>query len=172
MKNLIVVLLLLGILNINCCYAKTVKVKSGTPIDFVMTKSVSSEDAVEGEKIPISVDDDVIIDGIKVFKKGDKGFLYISEVDDNAFWGRGGKIIIDRGKVFDTAGQEHRIEFIKQYAGKDVTWAPVVASLGLATIILFPLGLFGFVKGKSAKIRMNVPLECNTLDDFTFSEKL
>lgn len=47
-----------------------------------------------------------------------------------------------------------------------------MATLGLATVILFPLGLFGFVRGKDAKTLMNVPLEANILDEFYFTPAL
>ena len=65
-----------------------------------------------------------------------------------------------------------RVEFTKEYVGKDTTWSVVVATLGLATVILFPLGLFGFVRGKDAKTLMNVPLEAILIDEFYFTPAL
>lgn len=174
MKKIFILTLLLGILNINLlpCYAKTVKVKANTPVEFTITEIKSSADTTAGEKISIKVDQDVVVNGIKVFKTGAKGFLYINEVQKKAFWGQGGKIIVTRGKVYDSNGTAHRIEFTKEYVGKDTTWSVVVATLGIATVILFPLGLFGFVRGKDAKTLMNVPLEATTIDEFYFTPAL
>ncbi len=174
MKKIFVIVLLFSILNISIlpCYAKTVKVQANTPIEFTVSEVKSSADAVVGEKVSITVDNDVIVNGVKVFKTGAKGYLLVNDVQKRAFWGQGGKIIVTRGKVFDANGQAHRIEFTKEYVGKDTTWSVVVATLGIATVILFPLGLFGFVRGKDAETLMNVPLEANILDEFYFTPAL
>lgn len=81
------------------CYAKIVKVKANTPVEFTISEVKSSADTTAGEKIAITVDQDVIVDGVKVFKTGAKGFLYINDVQKRAFWGQGGKIIVTRGKI-------------------------------------------------------------------------
>ncbi len=174
MKKILILVLLLGLININTlpCYAKTVKVRANTPVEFTVAEVKSSADTAVGEKVSITVDNDVVVNGVKVFKTGAKGYLLVNDVQKRAFWGQGGKIIVTRGKVFDVNGQAHRIEFTKEYAGKDTTWSVVVATLGLATVILFPLGLFGFVRGKDAKTLMNVPLEANILDEFYFTPAL
>lgn len=174
MKKIFILFLLISFLNIDIlpCYAKTVKVKANTPVTFTVSEVKSSADTTEGEKIAISIDEDVIVNGVSVFKTGGKGFLYINEVQKRAFWGQGGKIIITKGKIYDANGTARRIEFTKEYVGKDTTWSVVVATLGLATIILFPLGLFGFVRGKDAKTVPNIQLEATTLDEFNFTPSL
>lgn len=172
MKKILILVLLLGLININTlpCYAKTVKVRANTPVEFTVAEVKSSADTTVGEKVSITVDNDVVVNGVKVFKTGAKGYLLVDDVQKRAFWGQGGKIIVTRGKVFDANGQAHRIEFTKEYAGKDTTWATVLASAGI--VILFPLALFAFVKGKDAKTLMNVPLEANILDEFYFTPAL
>ena len=174
MRKFFISILILLFLNINVmpCYAKIVKVKANTPVEFTISEVKSSADTTAGEKIAITVDQDVIVDGVKVFKTGAKGFLYINNVQKRAFWGQGGKIIVTRGKIYDANGQARRVEFTKEYVGKDTTWSVVVATLGLATVILFPLGLFGFVRGKDAKTLMNVPLEAILIDEFYFTPAL
>lgn len=174
MKKILIFILLICIINVNIlpCYSKSVKVKSNLPIGFTVSEVKSSENAVVGETVAITIDEDVIVDGVKVFKAGGKGFLYINEVKKRAFWGQGGNITICRGKVFDTNGNSHRIEFTKQYVGKDTNWSVVVATLGIATIILCPLGLFAFVRGKDAKTTVNVPLEAFIIDEFVFNSNL
>ncbi len=150
------------------CYAKTVNVKAGTPIDFVITKSKSSSTAVEGERINISIDKNVIVKGVKVFETGGKGYLYVSEIKERGFWGEGGAISVNRGFFYDVNGNEHRIDFTERYVGKDKTWAAAIAAIGIYTIILCPLGLFAFVKGKDAQTKINVPLEAYILEEFDF----
>lgn len=174
MKKILVFTLILGFLNLNTlpCFSKTVKVKANTPIEFTVSELKSSADATVGEKVAITIDEDVVVNGVRVFKAGSKGYLYISETQKKAFWGQGGNITVSRGKVYDVHGNSHRIDFTKQYVGKDTTWSVVVASIGLATVILFPLGLFGFVRGKDAKTLTNVPLEAVLLDEFTFSSNI
>lgn len=174
MKKIFVIFLLMAFLNINILpsYAKTVKVKANTPVEFTVSEVKSSADTTVGEKVAIIVDEDVIVNGVKVFKTGDKGFLYINDVQRKAFWGQGGKIIITRGKIYDANGTARRIEFTKEYIGKDSTWSVVVATIGLGSIILFPLGLFGFVRGKDAKTVPNIQLEATTLDEFNFTPSL
>ena len=138
MKKILILVLLLGLININTlpCYAKTVKVRANTPVEFTVAEVKSSADTAVGEKVSITVDNDVVVNGVKVFKTGAKGYLLVNDVQKRAFW------------------------------------SVVVATLGLATVILFPLGLFGFVRGKDAKTLMNVPLEANILDEFYFTPAL
>ena len=80
MKKILVFTLILGFLNLNTlpCFSKIVKVKANTPIEFTVSELKSSADATVGEKVAITIDEDVVVNGVRVFKAGSKGYLYIS----------------------------------------------------------------------------------------------
>lgn len=67
MKKIFVIFLLMAFLNINILpsYAKTVKVKANTPVEFTVSEVKSSADTTVGEKVAIIVDEDVIVNGVK-----------------------------------------------------------------------------------------------------------
>jgi hypothetical protein len=174
MKKFLSLFLLSVFVNFNLVItdAYAITVKKGTVVPFVMNETKTSSDVFAGEKIKGQVDRDVYVNGKLVFKKGSRAYFYVTDAQKKAFWGQGGKIVIDRGYISDVNGAEHRVDFSKQYQGQETTWSVVVATLGLATIVLFPLGLFGFVRGKDAKVVQNVELEAETLDAFNFVPNL
>ena len=108
----------------------------------------------------------------KGFQNWCKGFLYINDIPKRAFWGQGGKIVVTSGKVDDANGTSRKIEFTTEYVGKDSNWSVVIATFGMGSMILFPLGLFGFVRGKDAQTVPNIHLEALTLDEFIFTPSL
>ena len=57
MKKILILVLLLGLININTlpCYAKTVKVRANTPVEFTVAEVKSSADTAVGEKVSITV---------------------------------------------------------------------------------------------------------------------
>lgn len=172
MKKIISIFLLLSFFT---CFtselveAKSVKVPANTIVPFVLSEIKTSKNTFEGEKIKVAIDKDVKVNDVLVFKQGARGHIYVSQTEPKRFWGQGGRIILNRGYFIDRNGQERRVDFSKIYQGDDTTWSVVIASVG---IVLWPLLLFGFVKGKDAKTYQNVELEATVTDEFVFVEKL
>lgn len=96
MKKILILVLLLGLININTlpCYAKTVKVRANTPVEFTVAEVKSSADTAVGEKVSITVDNDVVVNGVKVFKTGAKGYLLVNDVQKRAFWDKAEKLLL------------------------------------------------------------------------------
>lgn len=96
MKKILILVLLLGLININTlpCYAKTVKVRANTPVEFTVAEVKSSADTAVGEKVSITVDNDVVVNGVKVFKTGAKGYLLVNDVQKERFGDKAEKLLL------------------------------------------------------------------------------
>ena len=113
--------------------------------------------------IKLQIKEDVTINNTTIFKQGDKAVIKISDNVPAGFMGSAGTMDIYNGYVYDTKGNKHNILIDEQFIGKEQIWAQALFSIGLFTIILCPLCLFGFVKGTNAKLspknELNVILE-------------
>lgn len=128
----------------------------------------TSEMLKSGVSIFVPIDDNVIIDGTLVFKKGDNVEIIIDECKKKGVAGNGGYIVIKKAYATDINGQKHPLRLNKKVKGKDKEWVPVCMMCGL-TVILAPLMLFGFVKGKSAVIYEGSILEATLEKGFAFN---
>lgn len=96
----------------------------------------------------------------------------IDEARKKGFAGNGGYIAIKKAIATDTNGQEHTFTLNKKVKvkGKEREWVPVCMMCGL-TVILAPLMLFGFAKGKSAILHESSILDAALENGFVFVPK-
>ena len=150
--------------------AKSVSVPADTEIWARLNHEYTSENVRSGNPISATLDHDIIIDNVVVFKKGSNVDIVIDEARKKGFAGNGGYIAIKKAVVTDTNGQEHIFNLQKKVVGKDKDWVPVCMMCGL-TVILAPLMLFGFVKGKSAVLHEGSILDATLEKGFVFCPK-
>ena len=130
-------------------FAKNVNIPADTEIWATLKQDYTSEKLKSGINISAPIDNDIIIDGTVIFKKGTNLEIVIDESKKKSFGGNGGYIAIKKAYATDINGQKHTFILNKKVKGKDKEWVPVCIMCGV-TIILAPLMLFGFVKGQPA----------------------
>lgn len=174
MKRILSLFLLITFLNMcTPIYAKTIEVKSGTSIPVTVKTEYTSKNVEAGQRINAIIDDNVKIDGVIVFKKGDNATLNISNVKKAYFVGLPGYMEIFEGSVTDINGEKHPIYINQEIKGEEKNWPKVLTGLGVVTVVLIPLALFGLVKGKEAKISPEKVMEVSTEHAFQLQiEKL
>ena len=174
MKKIVSIFLLLIIFTLTtvrqAVYAKSVNVPADTEIWAKLNHEYTSENVRSGNPISATLNNDVIVDNIIVFKKGSNIDFIIDEARKKGFAGNGGYIVIKKAVATDTNGQEHIFNLQKKVVGKDKDWVPVCRMCGL-TVILAPLMFFGFVKGKSAVLHEGSILDATLEKGFVFSPK-
>lgn len=142
-----------------------VNVPANTSIFISPVDTVTSKDQNVSTVI-CNIKDDVIIDGVVVFKAGDKAELHLGEVEKARCWGRGGKMLISNGFAYDVNGQKHKILFTKNVYGEDKTWPKTCGVVSL--FFLWPLALFGFVHGGQAQVSATTEIETFLASQFEF----
>lgn len=172
MKKIVSLVLLMSMINLyNPVIAKIIDVKEGTRIPITVTTESTSKNVQAGQKINAIINEDVIINDVKVFKQGDNAIINVSDVKKAGFIGNAGEIQLINGEVIDINGNKHTVEYNQKITGEEKTYPKVL--LGASIFFLFPLALFGFVKGGQAKISPNKIIDVSVRNDFKFStEKL
>ena len=145
--------------------AESIQVKSGLIIPLVTTEYKTSKNIVAGEKIKAVIENDVKINDVVVFKKGNSAVIFVSDTKKSNFAGTAGEILLTNGKIIDANGAEHRIEYLSKIQGSEKTYPKVLLGAGL---FIWPLLLFGFVKGGEAKLPQQTPIEVTLNEDFKF----
>jgi hypothetical protein len=173
MKKILCLFLLIAFVNMySPVLAKTIEVKEGTRVPITVQSEYTSKNVIAGQKINAVIDEDVIINNVTIFKKGDNAILNISDAKKAGFIGIPGMVEVVNGSVTDMHGDKHSIDFNQKIVGEEKTWPKVCVGCGIF-VILAPLVLFGFVKGGQAKISPSKIIEVSTRNDFGFiTEKL
>lgn len=168
MKKFIALILLFVFTNLSMpVFAKSITVKNSTRVPITFEQQYTSKQVFAGQKIDGVIADDVKIQNQVVFKKGDRAFLNVSDVKKAGFIGNAGELYLVNGAVMDVNGDVHTVEFNKKFIGKEKTYPKVL--LGVSIFFLFPLALFGFVKGGQAKVNTGEIIDVYLRNDFVIS---
>ena len=154
-------------LGYNPCFA-SIKVPANTVVPINVIQKYTGKNLVSGGTVDAVIAEDIQIDNVIIFKKGDRALLNVLSAKKAGFVGIPGEITISGGKVFDTNGEEHRVDFNQQINGEEKTWPKVCLGCGVF-IILAPLALFGFVKGGQAEILPSTNIETRTTSSFNYN---
>lgn len=167
MKKIFITFLLLSFFNLmtlpaqSACY-----VSAGRKIPLVYVgEKLTGKDLSSGDKINVEIQTDVKINNIVVFKQGDEGTLNVADARKARFWGNPGEMLLINGTVQDVKGNPHPVEFTYKITGTEKTWPKVMGAISI--FFLFPLALFGFVKGGQAELLPNKTINVTLLNDFT-----
>ena len=163
MKKTISIMCLLSFLTLTMP-VQALTVKDGVDIT-IMPNGLTSTKDVRDYNIQASIKDDVIYNGVKIFKSSDKAILTLQDYEKAGCWGNGGKLLVANGYAYDTKGNKRKISFTKQIEGHDKNWVKGTCAAGL---ILWPLLLFGFVKGGEAKLMPKDEINATTMSSFEF----
>lgn len=167
MKRFFAIFCLIAFLGLFNPVSADVKVPANLSVPINVSQKYTSKTVVAGGFIDAQIAEDVYVNDTLVFRKGDKAALNILSVKKAGFVGIPGEMVVSGGKVFDTNGDEHRIDFNQQLTGDEKTWPKVCLACGIF-IILAPIALFGFVKGGQAEINPahNFDVRITTAFDF------
>src|SRR5574344_570804 len=149
----------------NPVLAKTVEVKEGTRITITVKEQYTSKNIEAGQTRNAAIDEDISVNNVLIFKKGDNATIKGSDAKKAGFIGNAGEIYLVNGEVTDAKGNKHSIEYNQKITGEEQTWTKVCLGCGVF-IILAPLALFGFVKGGQAKINPNKVIEVSVRNGF------
>lgn len=165
MKKIVSLICLIAFINAFIpAYAAT-KVPAGTTIPISINQKITSKSVASGASIKAKIDEDIIINNTLVFKKGDSASINVMSAEKAGFLGKPGELVLYGGKVYDVNGKPHSHEFSRQINGTEKTWPKVC--LGVSIFFLWPLALFGFVKGGQAEINPLPPIEVVIPNEFT-----
>jgi hypothetical protein len=167
MKKIITSFLLFAFCNVCTPVLAAVKVSANTSVPITIEKMETSKTVFTGGTINAIIAEDVIVDGVKVFQQGDKANLNVINAKKAGFVGIPGEMTISGGKVFDTKGVAHRVDYTSQLVGEEKTWPKVMLGCGIF-IILAPLALFGFVKGGQAQMLPSTIIDTRLTSEFTY----
>lgn len=163
MKKIIAAICLISLLTVSMP-VQALTVKDGIDIT-VIPKGLTTTKDIRDYNIQATIKDDVIYQGVKIFKSGDKANLTIQDFEKAGAWGNGGKLLVANGYAYDTKGNKRKISFTKQIQGHDKNWVKGTCAAG---IILWPLLLFGFVKGNEAKLMPKDEIYTTTMSSFEY----
>ncbi len=158
MKKILLTLLVLVFLSAQFCYSA--QIAKDTEILVRINERHTSESLLAKDCIKAVTVSDFKINNKTIFSKGTEVLFFPDKVKKRGFAGKGGYIEIRSGIIKDKSGSEYRLSTKQKIQGDDRDW--VIACMGLftATIILIPLDVIGFVKGKSAVIEEGKILQC------------
>jgi len=166
-KKVLIIFLLLSFFNMFSLPAQSVcYVSAGRKIPLIyIGEKVSSKNLASGDKISVEVQSDVKVNNTIIFKQGGEGVLNVADARKARFWGNPGEILLINGTVQDVKGNPHPVEFTYKITGQEKTWPKVMGVVSI--FFLFPLALFGFVKGGQAELLPNKTINVTLLNDFT-----
>ena len=167
MNKILIFLLLLVFLTTTQLQAVAINVPADTKVSINLEEQYTSEQINSDKIIPAVVSEDVILNNKVIFKKGDKANIMVSAYKKKRFFGRGGYIEIQDVIIKDTQNNEHVFSLSKRIEGGNREWVLVCITCGML-IILAPLVLCGFVKGKSAIITENTTFYTYLKNSFTY----
>jgi hypothetical protein len=164
MKKLFSILCLIALCNLYTpLVASAVQVPADTEITLISQQGVTSKNP--DNTIPMHIKEDVIINGVTVFKADGRATLNLVDSEKAGFFGNPGEMTISNGYAYDTKGNKHKIIVTKKFEGRDKTWVKVTTAAGL---LLWPLLLFGFVKGNEAKLTPAIEIYATTSSAFNY----
>jgi hypothetical protein len=144
-----------------------VKIPKDLVIPVSLLRSLRSDALFSGQKIPIQIFDDVKVNDIVVFKKGDEGIVIIGKARKASYFGTAGKIIIEKGQITDRFGNEYDVKLGIKKKGEDSNIAgravPIIGGLVLA----WPFLLFGLKKGDQTEVEADTVFQAFIASDKT-----
>jgi hypothetical protein len=140
-------------------------VPANTSILISPVNTVTSKDR-NVSTVPCYITEDVKIDGVVVFKAGDRAELHVEDIEKARCWGKGGRMLISNGYAYDVHGQKHKILFSRNLYGEDKTWPKACGIVSL--FFLWPLALCGFVHGDQAHVSAASEMETFLASQYDF----
>lgn len=131
---------------------KTVTVPQKTKVTISL-KRKKSQKTINNMTLVAIIKEDVYVNGKLVFKEDDIAKINVEVNEKAKFLGKGGTLILNGGYATDAKGKKRKINFYKEYKGKDET--------------SFLKYIF-FKKGENITLYTNEEFEVTTKETFKF----
>jgi hypothetical protein len=128
-----------------------------TPIDLIIEQAVSSNEHENGDRFPLRVAEDVVVDGVVVIPAGSRGEGEVVHAARSRGGGKAGELIL-AARYVEIDGRQIRLRSFAGGSGKDRT----KASVGLAATLGFPALL---VRGEAYVIAAGTLAHAKTVED-------
>jgi hypothetical protein len=141
-----------------------VKVPANTLIKVALVDPVQSKNLKKGDTVRYQVADDVILDGVLLFAKGEPGVGTVTKVEPARNFGRNAEVNIDFNNTKAMDGTEVET-FVGEEAKKEMKNLAMAAGASLAGMVLLgPIGIIGgaFVHGKDIDLPVGTELYVQT----------
>ncbi len=125
-------------------------ISEGTPIKVITTSEITSKDAKPNDPVGFTVDEDVVVNGQVLVRKGTEAAGSVVNAEKGGYMGKSGKLAIQVESTKTVDGQPLKLRAAKGREGNDKA-ASVMA-------LSFISPLFLFKKGGEAKIAAGTPV--------------
>jgi hypothetical protein len=136
---------------------QTVLVPGGTSVTVSLTEAVSSGTAHVNDQIGIIVRDEVDVGGMVVIPAGSSGHATVTNVEQAAGNGSGGKLALTIDWVYSVDGGKVQLSQTNHASETGDTKGAASTATLISWVLLGPLGFFAhnFVRGKDVTIGMD-----------------
>ena len=125
-------------------------ISEGTAVKVVTTSEITSKKAKPNDPVGFTVDEDVVINGQVVVRKGTEAVGSVVNAEKGGYMGKSGKLAIQVESTKTVDGQPLKLRAAKGKEGEDNTTSTMVLS--------FISPVFLFKKGGEAKVAPGTPI--------------
>jgi hypothetical protein len=155
--------------------AEPLAVPAGTRVQILLPNSTSSQVLASDEPIRAVVQEDVLIQDIRVFEKGAEVQLAVAEARKSGNLGRAGRISLNGGVVYDISGEPRPLNFSHEVRGRSRRAQSITYTVISIPLIMFFVGLITLpvavnMNGKEATLQGGAVFEALTAAPFEISE--
>jgi Protein of unknown function (DUF2846) len=125
-------------------------VSEGTAVKVITTSEITSKKAKPNDPVGFTVDEDVVINGQVVVRKGTEATGSVVNAEKGGYMGKSGKLAIQVESTKTVDGQPLKLRAAKGKEGEDNTTSTMVLS--------FISPVFLFKKGGEAKVAPGTPI--------------
>ena len=125
-------------------------VSEGTAVKVITTSEITSKKAKPNDPVGFTVDEDVVINGQVVVRKGTEAVGSVVNAEKGGYMGKSGKLAIQVESTKTVDGQPLKLRAAKGKEGEDNTTSTMVLS--------FISPVFLFKKGGEAKVDPGTPI--------------
>ena len=123
----------------------------GTPIHVVTAQETTSKNAKPNDAVNFTVDEDVVVDGKVIVRKGTAATGSVINAMKGGYMGKSGKLAIQVESTQTVDGQPVKLRASKGKEGDDKTYSTAALSYFISPLFLFK-------KGGEAKITAGTPV--------------
>ncbi len=148
-----------------------IKIPDGTSVEVELTYTVSSDEVQEGSTMSFRTIRPVKINGITVIEGGVSAIARVQKANGGQSWGRSGKVLWAMQGTTAVDGSNVPLQFERKAKGEG-KGGQVATGAVVTSLIFLPAGLlWGFKKGKAAKIPAGTRYEVFTFGDVTINSQ-
>lgn len=151
------------VLEVPAAPATPLVLRAGTPIRLTTVDKMDSRSVIQGERFPLSVAEDVAVNGHVVIPGGTAAVGEVEALSGKGMVGKAGKLVLSP-LFIELSGRRVQLVGTTEQQGRDSTTGVAVTSLLLTSLGIFITGGSATVPAGSvlfAKVRTDVRLEAD-----------